>query len=75
VEPRADEEPIRERPTLYVVPVSLENGALDPSATSTGGTSRLRSYSVCEGRLRGLQSQDVGLIPPAPSRWRMVNAG
>eukprot|EP00775_Hariotina_reticulata_P008537 gene8537-8719_t len=63
---------IPDKSELYVVPVNLANGALEPNATSLGGTSRLRAYSVCEGRLRGLQSQDYGLIPPAPSKWRMV---
>jgi hypothetical protein len=63
---------ISEKAELYVVPVNLANGAVEPGANSTGGTSRLRAYSACEGRLRGLQAQDYGLIPPAPSKWRMV---
>lgn len=59
------------RADIYVVPVDTDTGATDPYSTATGGRSRMRAYTDCEGRFRGLQAQDVG--PDAPAvRWRMV---
>ncbi|KAF8063647.1 hypothetical protein HT031_003502 [Scenedesmus sp. PABB004] len=57
--------------SLHVVPVNPDSGSIEPGASAPGGRSRLRAYSVCEGRLRGLQAQDYGAPGGAP-RWRMV---
>jgi hypothetical protein len=57
---------------IHVVPVDGPAlGSLDPGSTAPHGKSRLRAYSVCEGRLRGLQAQE---FPGSASgkRWRMV---
>lgn len=63
---------IPDKADIYVVPVDTDaNGAIEPNSKAVGGKSRIRAYSVCEGRLRGLQAQDVGIYTPAV-RWRMV---
>eukprot|EP00878_Enallax_costatus_P013897 GHUV01014532.1.p1 GENE.GHUV01014532.1~~GHUV01014532.1.p1 ORF type:complete len:390 (-),score=116.54 GHUV01014532.1:915-2084(-) len=63
---------IPDKTDIYVVPVDTDaNGAIEPGSAAVGGRSRIRAYSVCEGRLRGLQAADVGLYAPAV-RWRMV---
>eukprot|EP00879_Flechtneria_rotunda_P012495 GHRR01013047.1.p1 GENE.GHRR01013047.1~~GHRR01013047.1.p1 ORF type:complete len:429 (+),score=129.11 GHRR01013047.1:239-1525(+) len=56
---------------FYVIPADVSTGTIDPSSKALGGKSRIRAYSVCEGRLRGLQAQESGNNPPRPP-WRMV---
>lgn len=56
---------------VYVVPVNPDSGSLTSSPEASGGSSRIRAYTACEGHLRGLQARDYGLYAP-PLRWRMV---
>lgn len=62
---------IPNRADFYVVPIDTDSGAIEPSSSAAGGRSRIRAYTACEGRLRGLQAQDIGLYAP-PMKWRMV---
>jgi hypothetical protein len=57
---------------IHVVPVDGPGtGSVEPTSTALSGKSRLRAYSVCEGRLRGLQAMDYGSTS-AVQPWRMV---
>lgn len=65
--------------SLYIVPVNPESGSIEPGANATGARSRLRAYSACEGRLRGLQAAEYGGSSSSsggrqagPGPWRMV---
>lgn len=68
---------------IHVVPIDTPvTGAVDPNSSALSGKSRLRAYSVCEGRLRGLQASEYGSSSSSSSGsdgggggkapWRMV---
>lgn len=59
---------------IHVVPVDGPgSGSVEPDSAVSSGKSRLRAYSVCEGRLRGLQAAEYGSsTAETKAPWRMV---